>query len=185
MTPSDKKKTGILAVLLVIAGISWYSMYQPAAGPEPGAPPKAASKAPAQKINQDAQIRLEIVGKTSSSDVGRKNLFQYGQKPAPKPVEPPRGFTPAPTPIVSVIQTSGPPSPPPPPPFRAFRYEGFSVSKGGGRMLGSITEGGSTYEVREGECVMGQYCVTRLTEGLIELEDLQTKQRRSFTRIQQ
>ena len=185
MTASDKKKTGILAVLLVIAGISWYSMYQPAAGPEPGTPPKAASKAPAQKINQDAQIWLDIVGKTSSGDVGRKNLFQYGQKPAPKPVEPVRTTFVSPQTGPSVPTPPPNPVPPPPPPFRAFRYEGFSVSKGGGRMLGSITEGGNTYEVRDGDCVMGQYCVTRLTEGLIELEDLQTKQRRSFTRTQQ
>jgi hypothetical protein len=60
------------------------------------------------------------------------------------------------------------------------------VSKGGGKILGSLTDpqGGNTYEVKEGDCLMGQYCVTRLTENLIEIEDLQLKRRQSFTRTQ-
>jgi phage protein U len=66
-------------------------------------------------------------------------------------------------------------------PWKPFRYEGFSVSKGGGKILGSITESGNTYEVKEGDCMMGQFCVTRLTESMVEIEDLQLKRKQTFT----
>ena len=181
MNASDKKKTAIFAGLLLIAGARAYYVLAPASTPDPAAPAKVAGKVAPQKISQDGEIQLGLVGKIST-EVGNKNLFQYYQRPAPKPVEPPRTsfaslpqpqFQPVPTPQ-PIVQA--------PPPFRAFRYDGFSGVKGGGKILGSISEGGNTYEVREGDCVMGQYCVTRLTEGLVELEDLQSKQRRSFTR---
>jgi hypothetical protein len=67
--------------------------------------------------------------------------------------------------------------------WKPFRYEGFSLMKGG-KPLGSISEGGTTYEVKEGDCMMGQYCITRLTESLVEIEDLQLKRKQTFTRVQ-
>jgi hypothetical protein len=77
-----------------------------------------------------------------------------------------------------------PPPPPPPPPFKSFRYEGFSSVKDGGKLLASITESGNSYTVREGECLMGQYCISKLTEALVEIEDLQLKRKQTFMRAQ-
>ena len=185
MTASDKKKVMTLAGLLIVAALAWYYVYSPSSGGPSTGSNKAPAKPSAAKTGQEAQIRVDILERTKSIDVGRKNLFQYGQKPAPKPPEPPPGYGNRP-PVVNSPppQTPFVPPPPPQPQFRSFRYEGFSVSKGGGKILGSITEGGNTYEVKEGDCVMGQYCVTRLTESLIEIEDLQLKRRQSFTRTQ-
>jgi hypothetical protein len=186
MTASDKKKTALLAVLLAAAALFAYNGFRPASGTEANPPAKNLAKTPAAKPGQSAQIQIDILDNLQASEVGRKNLFQYRQtQKAPEPQR--GGFTPA---LLQPIQPTPtqppPPSQPPPPPFKSFRYEGFSVSKGGGKILGSLTDpqGGNTYEVKEGDCLMGQYCVTRLTENLIEIEDLQLKRRQSFTRTQ-
>ena len=183
MTASDKKKVTILVGLIIVAVISWYYVYSPASATGPDATAKAPAKTAVAKPGQTAQIRLDIID-AKPTEVGQKNLFLYGMKPVPKPVEPPRPN------FAQIPNTSVPINPNPPPPiqqvqpFKSFRYEGFSVSKGGGKILGSITEGANTYEVKEGDCVMGQYCITRLTEALVEIEDLQLKRRQSFTRTQ-
>ena len=185
MTASDKKKVMVLAGLLIVGAFAWYYVYSPSTGGSSTGSNKAPAKPSAAKPGQDAVIRVDILEQAKSINVGQKNLFQYGQRPAPKPPEPPPGYGNRP-PVIANPQPAQPfvPPPPPQPQFRPFRYEGFSVSKGGGKILGSITEGGNTYEVKEGDCVMGQYCVTRLTESLIEIEDLQLKRRQSFTRTQ-
>jgi hypothetical protein len=186
MTASDKKKTAVLVLLLVGAGLSWFYVYRPTADPASDVTVKTPAKAKPAKVGQEAQIRVDMVENTSAVNVGQTNLFQYRQKPVvSKQPEPARTITNqqvistgSSTPQTTII------APPPPQPWRAFRYEGFSVSKGGGKILGSITEGGNTYEVKEGDCMMGQFCVTRLTEALVEIEDLQLKRKQTFTRVQ-
>jgi hypothetical protein len=182
MTASDKKKTAVLVLLLAGAGLSWSYTSRPA--PAPAA--TVAGKAPAGKtrppnIVKDAAIHIDTLVDTSGIDVGKKNLFLYGQKPTPpKPAE--TIFTTAPQAnVIQASQQQQAPYVPPPPAWKAFRYEGFSVSKGGGKILGSITESGTTYEVKEGDCMMGMYCITRLTESLVEIEDLQLKRKQTFT----
>jgi hypothetical protein len=186
MTASDKKKTVVLVLLLVVAGLSLFYGYRPTTGAASNATAKAPAKTKPVKVGQEAQIRVDMVENTSAINVGQTNLFQYRQKPvAPKPPEPTRtpANQPAVMPIASTPQTTII-VPPPPPAWRPFRYEGFSVSKGGGKILGSITEGGNTYEVTEGDYIMGQFYVTRLTENLVEIEDIQLKRKQTFTRIQ-
>ena len=186
MTASDKKKTALLVLLLFGAGLSWFYVYRPATSPASTATAKPSAKTKPAKVGQEAQIRFDIVENTSAVNVGQTNLFQYRQKPvASKPPEPPRTITNPPI-VTSVSASAQQPTSftPPPPPWRAFRYEGFSVSKGAGKILGSITEGGNTYEVKEGDCMLGQFCVNRLTESLVEIEDLQLKRKQTFTRIQ-
>jgi hypothetical protein len=184
MTASDKKKTAILIVLIIVAVGAWVRMARTDSTPSTGgsaATPGGKSKA--LSATGDAQIRYDILETGSSAEVGRRNLFAYRTKPAPpKPIETVRPVIPPPV----VADTPRPVQPivPPPPPFRSFRYEGFSVNRGTGKILGSLTESGNTYEVEEGECLMGQYCITRLTETLIEIEDLQLKRKQTFTRAQ-
>jgi hypothetical protein len=36
--------------------------------------------------------------------------------------------------------------------------------------------------VREGECLMGQYCISKLDERMVEIEDLQLKRKQTFMR---
>jgi hypothetical protein len=183
MTTSDKKKAVLLVVLIVvgIAGYGWIYRSNTVASTNATAA-KAAAKPVKVKPGQEAKIHVEWADGIAAPEVGRKNLFQYRQKPLPpKPVEQ----------IRPVTQTFTPPPPsqpvapltPPPPPFPSFRYEGVSGVKGG-KLLASITESGTTYTVRESECVKGQYCISKLTETLVEIEDLQLKRRQTFTRVQ-
>lgn len=184
MTTSDKKKTVVLVVLLLGAGLSsYYSFYHSTAGGGSSTPVKAAAKPKPLKVGQDAAIRTDLVPNTSSVDIGRINLFDYRQKQVAVSKQP-ESTRPAPPPQPSrPIVFDQPVAPPPPQPWRPFKYEGFSVSKNGGKILASITESGVTYEVNEGACFQ-QYCVTRLTENLVELEDQLLKRRQTFPRTQ-
>jgi hypothetical protein len=183
MTASDKKKTVVLVLLLAGAGLSWYYVYRPTTGAAADVAAKAPPKTKPVKIGQDAAIRIDMVPNTSAVSIGQINLFDYRQKPVPKPTEQVRPVIQQPN-FQSIAQSNPPPPiQPAPQPWKAFRYEGFSVSKNGGKILASITEGGVTYEVREGGC-FGQYCVTRLTESLVELEDILLMRKQTFTRTQ-
>jgi hypothetical protein len=183
MTASDKRKAQVLVVLLLTAAGTWYFVARPNIAPAARTPAAKAQGKQSQQAVPDAQIRLGLLEDSSAaSNVGRKNIFQYRQKPAPP--RPPETFKPS-TPIVTdtrppIVAT---PSVPLPPPFKAFRYEGYSSKAG--RMIASLSEGGNTYQVTEGECLMGQYCIRKLTETTVEIEDLQLKRRQSFARVQQ
>jgi hypothetical protein len=179
MTASDKRKAQLLVVLLLTAAGTWYFSTGPTVEPVGKA---TATKAPgkqAAKESPDAQIRLGLLDPSAAGNVGRKNIFQYRQKPAPP--RPPEVIRPAPQPIVTQAPTIVA-TPNLPPPFKAFRYEGFSSR--GGRLIGSVSEGVNTYHVVEGECLMGQYCIRRLTATSVEIEDLQLKRRQTFPKVQ-
>jgi hypothetical protein len=181
MTASDKKKAKILVALVILAGVVWFWLYRPGSTSSTGAAAKAASKANDVKVGQDAQIRTDLLGDNAAEDVGRKNLFQYRQKaPPPQTATVARGFTP-PTPPQNYTP---PPYTPPTPQSKVFRYEGFSGPTKNGKLLASLSEGGNTYYAREGECIMGQYCVRRLTETQVEIEDIVLNSRRTFQRVQ-
>jgi hypothetical protein len=131
------------------------------------------------KVGQSATINLAQLEKPSEGDVGKSNLFIYPPKPAPKPTVvatsiPPYVPPTNPTPTTPIV--------PPPPPFRAFKYEGMSVQKNSGKILAAISEGGNVYQLEMGECIQGTYCVSRLTETDVEIEDLQLKRKQTFRR---
>jgi hypothetical protein len=183
MTTSDKKKAVMLIALIAVGVALYVWMYRSKTVATTGATrAKAEAKGAGIKPGQEAQIHLDWIEDIASAEVGRKNLFQYRQKTVPaKPVEATiRPITTQPPPVAYTPPT---PVTPPPPPFPAFRYEGVSGVKGG-KLLASITESGTTYTVRESECLKGQYCISKLTENLVEIEDLQLKRRQTFTRAQ-
>lgn len=183
MTASDKKKSAILVVLLIVAGVTWGWIYRSGTTAlTPGPAEKAVKGAKAPKPLQDAQIRLDLLQSEPADDVGRKNLFQYRQ--APLPPRPPETSRPYVPPTITQTPINQAPTPPAAPQSKSFRYEGFSMLSKKSGILATISEGGNTYSVREGDCVMGQYCVRRLTERDLEIEDLQLKSSRTFTRVQ-
>ena len=184
MTASDKKKTTVLVLLVIVAIGTYWWMYASGSTTAPtSVATKGGKKTANQAAPQDAQIRIEWIEDTSSNPVGHRNLFAYRLKPPPpKPPEVRPVYT---LPVTETTITKPVPPPYIPPPFKAFRYEGFSVNRGSGKLLGSISESGNTYKVSEGDCVMGQYCITLLTEKDIEIEDLQLKRKQTFTRAQQ
>jgi hypothetical protein len=185
MTASDKKKTGILALLLLIGGLSWYFfIYRPTLIPAADATAKAAdAKKKAIKPLGDAQLHTDLIDPPGNLDVGQKNLFQYRQKPVPpKPATPNVFPSPPPSPIID--SKPQPPSQPAPAPYKAFKYDGFSMIKNG-KPLASISEGGITYQAKEGDCVLGQYCITRITENVIEIQDILLKRSQTVSRTTQ
>ena len=74
------------------------------------------------------------------------------------------------------------------PPFKPFRYE--SVVKGAmsGTLTGYLTDGNTNFApfpIKEGEFILGQYRVARLTENMVEIEDTVNKRRQSFPKVTQ
>jgi len=155
MITSDKKKSALLGLLMILAVLSWYFVMRPGmttATANPATKPAGATKP--IKLGP-ATIDLALLKEQSTNDVGQRNIFVFHEKPAPKPT-----------------------------PFKSFKYEGLSVIKNSGKILGALSEGGNSYQVKEGDCLMGQYCITRLTERDVEIEDLLLKRRQTFTRVQ-
>lgn len=185
MTTSDKKKLTLLILLVVLGGLSWYFVFRPTMMSASSTPTTPAARKPQKpiKVDQDAKIRLDLLDQHGGNDVGRRNLFQFPPKVVPKPVT-----------IASSTNTLSPsiePQRPTPPtlvtpsipPFRPFKYEGVSVIKNSGRIIGAVSESGNTYQVREGDYLLGTYHITRLTEALVEIEDTQYKRRQTFPRV--
>lgn len=182
MTAPEKTRLRILIALVVVAGLAWYFVYRPSSVSSTDVPgTRAANPAKDLKVAQEAQIRLDLLEGIAAEDAGRKNLFQYREKPLPPQPPQPRPQITSTPPMVS---TPIPSREPPPPAFKAFRYEGFSLVPKTGKMLASLSESGNSYEVVEGECLMGQYCVRRITENLVEIEDVFLNRRQTFTRTQ-
>ena len=195
MTAAEQKKAKILVVVLVVAGFVWYFVLwgQPAATAPPAVPKgpaSAAATAKPQTLTGEGVIRTDLLPEPDgAAGAGNTNLFQY--RPRPEPPRPsistlPSG--PATTIYVAPVVPRNP-SPPQPPPFRQFRYESVVKGASTGKLTAFLTDGtaiGTTYEASEGEVVLGQYKITRLTETMVEIEDLfQNGRRQSFPKVQQ
>jgi hypothetical protein len=173
------KKEHVLVGLLMVAGLSWFFVYRDATVRAPQ--PKGRTKVTAPQSIPDARIRLGLLDHAAHlGAAGESNIFRYREKPMQ---------------LSAVAQASAPPvqnltnrttdvAQPPTPSFgKAWKYEGFTRS--GDNLVASLTEGNTTYPVVTlGDCLMGQYCVRSLAENVIEIEDLQLQQRRSFPRVQ-
>jgi hypothetical protein len=181
MTPSDKRKAQILAGLLAIAGLTWFLNLRTR-----GNESSETKRRPGPTIRKqikDPTIQIKLIQNASLEGGGHKNIFQYRQEPLPPP---------AATIRTKSVSTEGNtnlvvdqrPQPPARESSKTFKYEGFSMrgATADGRMLASLSEGGNSYAVALGECLLGQYCVRQLSENMIEIEDLQLKQRRTFPR---
>jgi len=182
MTAADKKKAQIFVALAVIAGLTWFLVYRTGGVTSPVDPAKKiVTKTKAPKQLGDPTIHSELVKSADiGAEVGRKNIFQYRQKPLPP--APPAQSRPTPVqPVSNVPQTPYVPLPPPAP-VKTLKYDGYSMlgSTKDGRAMASITDGTASYQLGVGECLMGQYCVRKISEKEIEIEDVQLKQRRTF-----
>ncbi len=181
MTAADKKKAQIFVGLLVVAGLTWFLLYRTSATTTSADATKKPGKVNAVKKLADPTIHGEWVKSADvGEDVGRKNIFQYRQKPLPP--APPPAPRPNPVPVVTAPSTPYVPPPPPPPVMKTWKYDGYSMlgSPKTGKAMASITDGTSSYQLGVGECLMGQYCIRQINEKEVEIEDLQLKQRRTF-----
>jgi hypothetical protein len=170
---ADKNKTLLLIVVLIVGGLTYHRMIGFETVTAPATVAKAAS--PPEAV-QDAKIRIDLLEFSLPDNVGKKNLFQYQQRQSPaKPSDTPRGLS-----SISITNLEGAPVSPSVPSFGPFRYEGFSLTKETRKILASVSDGRSSYQLEQGEYLLGRYWVTRITESLVEIEDIQQKSRRTF-----
>jgi len=135
----------------------------------------------------DPKLRLDLLAKVRSVDVGpaERNLFAWG--PAPTPVLPPGVKDPHPI----VPKPPSPSSPgnvdiaggtPPPPPI-TLKYYGYTAPRSDGHKRAFFSEGdcsGTTptaqcdiFVAAEGELIMKRYKVVRIGVSSVEVEDTQ------------
>ena len=194
MTKENRQKVSILIVLLGVLGLTLllgYRMNRPevtAAVQPPETKTSANPPAPT-----DARIRLDLVEKPADSaeEIGRRNVFQYHQAPAPvvsgQRGGPGPGTTPGgPTAPVNVQPTApgrppGPVAPPGPPPI-PLKFQGYAVSSPpAGQMTAFITDDASRhYNVSSGEILMGRYRIIQISPTFVEVEDIETNRRQTL-----
>jgi hypothetical protein len=207
MTARDQKSLKILIVLGVVLGITAVLSFrnsQPSVGAappptatvaSPATPPPSTPKQIAAANASDARIRLDLLKSDGNeNEVGRNNLFQYrgnfsaqlgstggipgargGTGPTPPPAPP--VFFPPTTPV-----NPGPPPPPPGPPPMQFKYDGFMRTPDG--LVASLSDNTGHYSLREGDILIGRYRVAKVTDTIVEVEDLQVPRRQAFPRVQ-
>jgi hypothetical protein len=58
------------------------------------------------------------------------------------------------------------------------------VRKETGKILAAISEGGTVYQLEQGECIQGTHCISRLTETEVEIEEtLAPRRKQTFRRV--
>lgn len=126
------------------------------------------------------ELRLDLLAKVQGiepAEAGR-NLFQFGQPPAPpKPVQPvPSNVPKIPvnTPPPSAVTKLAPPGPPPAPPID-LKYYGYVVSKADGDKKAFLLDGDNILMVSENQTVKQRYRIVKIALTTIEIEDMQAK----------
>ncbi len=195
MSKQDRQKLSILVILLVVLALTivlGYRMNGPAVTAAVQVPETKTSANPPAPT--DARIRLDLIENPEAAreEVGRKNVFQYGQM-AQTPTtgsSSSRGgstaATPSPSvpPVVPPTPGTRPPgqvAPPPPPPI-PLKYHGYAVEKSAGSQTTAflVDDTSHHYNVNIGEILMGRYRVTQISTTSVEIEDLENNRRQTL-----
>ena len=190
MTKQDRQKLLFLVILLAVLAATITLGYRMN---RPPTTTTAAAQQPEQKISSnppaasDARIRLDLVENPNAADedAGKRNLFQYGQPPAPPiTARPPLPNTfPPPVntaPSQAVPRPPGPVTPPPPPPIN-LKFQGlFTVKEPGGALIAVVADDSRHYNVKTGEILMGRYRIASISDKQVEVEDLEYNRRQTL-----
>jgi len=167
----QKRQIMALAVLLVIAAITWWLYFR---GDRPGVVTAAVNIA-AQQI-QDIQVEspglhLDEILRTRKAEYksAGRNIFVYG------PVAPPAPVGSHSKPAPQVIRKVGPELPPPPPvpvvqPLPA-KFFGFQTIHGGRTRIAFFTNGEEVFVVPEGELLMNRFRILKIGNANLDYED--------------
>jgi len=154
--------------------------------------PRVMGNRPGDKIDPnsiDPKLRLDLLAKVQAVEpieAGR-NLFQFGQAPAPdKPL--PAMPTTVPKINVSSAQHTPPPTapaptgptPPPPPPPINLKYYGYTVSKADGRKEAFLMDGEDVLLGTENQTLKQRYKIVHIALNSIDIEDTQYKSTQSL-----
>ena len=179
----NKKKLGIMAVLLVIAAISVGRMVltlgaKPAALAAAPAASRVAAQPSPKRIVAAARDRrqIQVTQITASLDptlrldllkLGERTEYRGSGRNIFKPHEDP---PPIPDPVAPGI--TQPTGPPPPPPIN-LKFFGFASHPGEPKKV-FLAQGEDVFVAGEGEIVNRRYRVLRINPGSVEMEDLLT-----------
>jgi hypothetical protein len=135
----------------------------------------------------DPTLRLDLLAKVQNVEpqAVMRNLFQYGNAPAPPAPAKLPPLPPAPPPILTgrggppvTAPPLGPPRPPPPPtaPPMTFKYYGYVISKTDGSKQAFLLDGDDIIVATENAPVKrGRYRVVAIGLTSITIEDTQFK----------
>jgi hypothetical protein len=203
MTAKDRKLLKVFVVLVVILGVSaylslWMNLSSSDGSTSLVTTPQDTQKNLAKDSGGDTRIRLNDLNRSGEGEeVGRVSLFSYrlgqpgrsgagpGATSPQSSASQPSGVFPepvTPTPIVPQ-QPVGPPPPPPPPPMPQFKYDGF-VRTPKGLAVSLSDQINHYYNLREDDVVLGRYRIARVTDTVVEVEDLEIPRRQAFSRAQ-
>jgi len=146
--------------------------------------PRVMGSRPDDKIDPasiNPELHLDLLAKVQGiepAEAGR-NLFQFGQPPAPpKPVQPiPSNVPKIPVnqgPPPPVVTHNAPSGPPPAPPID-LKYYGYVVSKSDGHKEAFLLDGDNILMVQENQTVKQRYRIVKIALTTIEIEDTQAK----------
>ena len=186
MSKLDRRRLGILIVLLMVLGVTAVLGYR-LNRPQITAvvqKPETGHLSPNQTIASDARIRLDLIEKPEGpQDIGRNNVFQYrggrSVTPASRPDSPPPVAPPPPGPATVLQPPASRPAGPPPPPPIPLKYQGFAIVNSS-RTAFLADDFARHYNVTVGEVLMGKYRVSQITDTIVEIEDLEANRRQTL-----
>ena len=191
MTMPAKKKVQILVLLVLVLAATMVHGRRMNRAPNPVVVQADAPKTSAAvQIKGEARIRLDLLGKTAlPEDLGRKNLFAYGAKqPPPEAAKPLPPVLPPPGNVVTLppAQPPGPPPAPPPPPI-PLKYVGYAYFEPNSKALIAtlLDDRQQHFLAVEGDVYLGRYRVVRVTDSIVEVEDLEFSRRQSLPLVKQ
>ena len=185
MTKSDQNKLRFLIILMVILAATVYAGYRVTKTQDlaivqaKDQKPTAATATP-----NDARIQLELLDKArADEDLGKSNLFAYRNS---RPPEPPKIAPPPPPPPTVPNNTTATPPPrmaPPPPPPIPLKYVGYAFVEPNSKVLiATLTDDNQQrrFIARQGDIWMGRYRVLRITDTVVDVEDIETSRRQTL-----
>ena len=188
MTKQDRQKLSVLIVLLGVLGLTIVLAYRMNQPPTTAAvQPQEAKTSANPPAPSEAHIRMDLLQKGDvADDIGKRNLFQYRQAPAPPPSHvPQRGSVATNTPPPTISSTPVPIRTAPPPPPIPLKYQGFAViNSGTGEYTAFLADDARHYNVSKGEILMGRYRVVSISDKIVEIEDLEQNRRQSLPLLQ-
>lgn len=129
----------------------------------------------------DPTLRVDYLEKLQTVKVEgmRRNLFEFGSAPAPKPTpeQIAAARVPVPAPFIGpqkpVVQPPPPEPPKPQAPPVPFKFYGYSTTSGQAAKRAFFVEGDEIHVVTEGDMVKKRYKIVRIGVNSVVVEDTQ------------
>ena len=187
MTKSDQNKLRFLIILVVILAATIYVGFRVSKTPDlTVVQAKDQKPAPVTATPNDARIQLDLLEKArANDDLGKSNLFAYRNS---RPPEPARTTPPPPAPVINNNPAPTRPTPvmPPPPPPIPLKYVGYAFVEPNSKVLIATLLDDSQqrhFNAVQGDIWMGRYRVLRITDTLVDVEDIETSRRQSLALV--